>query len=140
MIIDYKNINIGQLIRLRVKENNIELSRICNYMKCTVDEINEMYMQENLCAHTLLRWSKLLKYDFFRVYSHHLILFSPPAGNNRQQRTSQLPQFRKHIYTREIIDFILELINTGRKTKIQIIEEYNIPKTTLYKWIHKYNN
>lgn len=45
--------------------------------------------------------------------------------------------FRKNIYTREVIDFILEMVEKREKTKKQIIEEYNIPKTTLYKWIEK---
>lgn len=49
-----------------------------------------------------------------------------------------MPQFRKNIYTKEIIYFILEIIQTGEKTKKQVIEDYNIPKTTLYKWIEKY--
>jgi DNA invertase Pin-like site-specific DNA recombinase len=38
-----------------------------------------------------------------------------------------------------VVDFILELINTGEKTSVQITEEYRIPKTTLYKWLNKYN-
>ena len=47
--------------------------------------------------------------------------------------------FRKNIYTREIIDFILEQINTNVKTPKQVVDDYNIPKTTLYKWMSKYN-
>lgn len=53
---------------------------------------------------------------------------------------SGLPTFRKNIYTKEVIDFILELIETGEKTKAQVIQEYNIPKSTLHKWIYKYKN
>lgn len=59
--------------------------------------------------------------------------------NKKNEKTS-LPRFRKNIYTKEVIDFILELVNVGEKTKRQIIEEYCIPKTTLYKWISKYKN
>ncbi|MFN1217641.1 hypothetical protein ACKW6Q_11795 [Chryseobacterium kwangjuense] len=100
-----------------------------------------MYESEIISTDLLLKWSKLLEYDFFRLYSHHLILFAPLAGKCTKKRvSSELPQFRKNIYTKEIIDFILELINTGQKTKIQIVEQYGIPKTTLYKWIYKYNN
>lgn len=136
-----KTIHIGILIKKRVEELQISISRISNFFKCTADEILNMYESEMISTDLLLKWSKLLKYDFFRLYSHHLILFAPPAGNNIQKKiSSELPQFRKHIYTREIIDFILELINTGQKTKIQVIEEYGIPRTTLYKWIYKYNN
>lgn len=129
------------MINDAVKENKIELSRICNFLNCSEKEVFDMYKTESLDTNTLLRWSKLLEYDFFRVYTQHLILFSPqsPVNKNGESNSkSNLPQFRKNIYTREVIDFILELIDTGSKTKLQIIDEYNIPKTTLYKWIDKY--
>jgi transposase-like protein len=51
-----------------------------------------------------------------------------------------LPVFRKNIYTKEIIDFIMERLNNKEKTKFEIMKEYGIPKSTLYKWIHKYND
>ncbi|MEI3813843.1 hypothetical protein [Chryseobacterium sp. CCNWLW53] len=88
----------------------------------------------------LLKWSKLLKYDFFRIYTQHLVLFSPPVSPDKEEpdRKSELPQFRKNIYTKVMIDFILELISTEQKTIRQVIDEYKIPKTTLYKWISKY--
>ena len=61
------------------------------------------------------------------------------AENTKKQKPV-LPRFRKNIYTKEVIDFILEQIQNKEMTKVQIIERYNIPKTTLYKWISKYNN
>ncbi|WP_316931881.1 helix-turn-helix domain-containing protein [Chryseobacterium soli] len=103
-----------------------------------------MFAQENLSTDILLKWSKLLEYDFFRLYSHHLILYSPQRRRNgnikneKGPRKFVLPQFRKSLYTKEIIAFILELISSGEKSKKEIIEEYNIPKTTLYKWLLKY--
>jgi len=138
-----KDIHIGSLIYCSVLENNIELSRICNFLKCNEEEINQMYDAKSLDTKILLRWSKLLEYDFFRIYTQHLILYSPAGKMNYNslpnEKKSKLPQFRKNVYTREVIDFILELINNKEKTKQQIIEEYRIPKTTLYKWIDKYN-
>ena len=130
------------MIETKVTESGIEISRICNFMKSTEDEIKEMYTQENLPTDVLLKWSKLLDYDFFKLYSQHLILYAPqsaPAQKLENTKT-KLPQFRKNIYTKEIIDFVLEELNSGNKTKKQIIEEYRIPKTTLYKWISKYRN
>lgn len=103
-----------------------------------------MYSSQSLDAEILLKWCKLLEYDFFRIYSQHLILYAPPAANEKieqqKDKKTNLPQFRKNIYTKEVIDFILELIANGEKTKKQVIEEYRIPKTTLYKWISKYKN
>lgn len=135
----YKNIHIGILIYARVKECNIEYSRICNFFKCTEEEIEKMFNQSSLDSDLILKWSKLLEYDFFRLYSQHIILYAP-QGNTllKTNNKSQLPQFRKNIYTQEIIDFILELIEKNKKTKNEIIKEYRIPKTTLYKWLSKY--
>ena len=126
------------MLKTAVTESGIEMSRICNFMKCTEEEINKMYLEENLPTDVLLKLSKLLEYDFFRLYSQHLILYAPPsAEKGLKNEKTQLPQFRKNIYTKEVIDFVLEELNSGNKTKKQIIEEYRIPKTTLYKWISK---
>ena len=137
---NFKSIHIGILINKAVTESGIEMSRICNFFNCTEDEVIEMYQQENLPTDILLRWSKLLEYDFFRIYTQHLILYAPPSAKEQDSKTekSSLPQFRKNIYTKEIITFILEQIDSGAMTKIEVMEQYKIPKTTLYKWIDKY--
>ena len=140
---NFKDIHIGYFINQRVTENGIEISRICNFMKCTEKKITEMYQSKSLDTELLLRWSKLLEYDFFRVYSQHLILYAPPSTiekNKKNNVKSKLPQFRKNIYTKEIIDFILEQIEKKEMTKNQIMERYRIPKTTLYKWISKHKS
>ena len=140
---DFKNIHVGKLVEKRVAECGIDTFRICRFLKCTEDELEIMYQQKDMPSDLMLNWSKLLEYDFFRVYSQHLILYSPPASTNQSKhadkKKTDLPQFRKNIYTKEIIDFIMELILTGEKTRYQVIEEYRIPKTTLYKWMSKYS-
>ena len=139
-MLNFKNIHIGQMIKKRIAESEVETLRICNFFKCTEDEVIEMYQQENLPTDILLKWSKLLEYDFFRIYTQHLILYAPPSAKEQDSKTekSSLPQFRKNIYTKEIITFILEQIDSGAMTKIEVMEQYKIPKTTLYKWIDKY--
>ena len=136
-----KHIHIGKMIEKEVADCGIEISRICNFIKCTEEEVHEMYTQENLSTDVLLKWCKLLEYDFFRIYSQHLILYAPVSADNENTKTQKtnLPQFRKNIYTKEIIDFILEQVSSGEMTKTQVMEKYKIPKTTLYKWISKYN-
>lgn len=138
---NFKNIHIGSLIKQKTIEFEIKISRICNFMKCDEKDIEKMFLQKDLTTDILLKWSKLLKYDFFRLYTQHLILFSPPAASkpNKTEKASQFLHFRKNIYTGEIIDFILELIISGEKTKQQVIDEYRIPKTTLFRWITKYS-
>ena len=128
------------MIKERIAESEMETLRICNFFNCTEDEVIEMYQQENLPTDILLKWSKLLEYDFFRIYTQHLILYAPPSAKEQDSKTekSSLPQFRKNIYTKEIITFILGQIDSGAMTKIEVMEQYKIPKTTLYKWIDKY--
>jgi hypothetical protein len=142
MILDLKNIHIGDLVSKRVEEKRMDALRICKFLKCTDQEWEAMQSQKSLDTETLLRLSTLLEYDFFRVYSQHLILYAPQSSahyNSVTNTKSLLPYYRKNIYTREIVDFILEQMENGTKTKRQITEEYKIPKTTLYKWINKYH-
>lgn len=137
-----KDINIGKLIEIRWMELNFPIERTIKYFKCSEEDIFKMFNQEHLNSQDLLKWSKLLEYDFFRIYSQHLILYSPPSTPNdvNKKKNDLLPTFSKNLYTRDIIDFMFELLDSGNKTKKQIIDEYNIPKTTLYKWIKKYKN
>ena len=142
MMIDFKDIHIGDLVRARAQESGIEELRISKFLKCDSTELATLYNSKSMDTETLLRFSKLFKYDFFRIYSHHLILYSPVHVMGGEEAkavsVSGLPNFRKNIYTREIIDFLLELIETGKKSRLDVVEEYKIPKTTLYKWIEKY--
>ena len=139
---NFKEIHIGALINQLVAECGIEISRICNFLKSSEYEIEKMYQSKSLDTEILLKWSKILEYDFFRIYTQHLILYAPSSANERINKKEEqkpiLPRFRKNIYTKEVIDFILEQIQNKEMTKVQIIERYNIPKTTLYKWISKY--
>lgn len=139
---NFKKIHIGSLINHAVTESEIEISRICNFLQCSEPEVEKMYQSESLNSETILRWSKLLEYDFFRIYTQHLILYAPTSAKaeNTKKQKPVLPRFRKNIYTKEIIDFVLEQINTKEMTKTEVMERYGIPKTTLYKWISKYRN
>lgn len=138
---NFKNIHIGSLIHEQVADCGLEMSRICNFFKLSEKEIEAMYLSGSISTEFLLKWSKLLKYDFFRIYSQHLLLYSSLKSQKVYPKNNIKPhsmQFRKSLYTKELIDFILELVASGEKSKKQIIEEYKIPKTTLYKWIKKY--
>lgn len=143
-MMNFKDIHIGALIKTKVEENQIAKKRILKYFNMDdEDELTAMYASRSLDTEVVLKWSKLLKYDFFRIYSQHLIFYKPPNGMQLSKQTvkntSQLPQFKKSVYTKEIIDFVLKLIDTNEKTPKQIIREYGIPKTTLYRWKRKYN-
>ncbi len=137
-----KHIHIGHLIKERVYELDIDISRICKFLNIMEKDLELIYKAKSIDSELLLKWSKLLEYDFFRLYSQHLILYAPQSGNPEMGNKikTQLPLFKKNIYTRELIDFILERVRKGEMSKLQVIEEYKIPKTTLYKWINKYDN
>ncbi|WP_312553784.1 transposase [Empedobacter brevis] len=140
---NFKEIHIGSYIENKVKEDNISIDRIVSFFKKDESEILQMYTFSDLSSDLLLRWSKLLEYDLFRIYSHHLLLYSPPKGTQyvrkNSSKKSELPEFRKSIYTKELIEFIIEQLQNGEKTKQEIIRDYRIPKTTLYKWITKHS-
>lgn len=140
---NFQKINIGLLIHQKVEESKIEISRICNFLKCTEEEVDNLYLSKSVDSEILLRCSKLLKYDFFRIYTQHLLLYAPPSKDfhkTMENKKTEMPQFRKNIYTKEVIDFILEIIEKGEKTKQEVIDEYKIPKATLFTWIRKYQN
>lgn len=114
---NFKSIHIGILINKAVTESGTEMSRICSFLKCSKEEIVKMFTKENLSTDILLKWSNLLDYDFFRVYTQHLILYAPLSAvdeKTKVKKKSSLPQFRKNIYTKEIINFVLEQINTKK--------------------------
>ncbi len=133
-----KVIHIGNFIKKRYHELDIPVDRACIFLNCQEKEIEQTFLKEMIDTDKLLKWSKLLSYDFFRLYSHHLLLYAPVAStNSNNQDQTSLPEFRKNIYTKEIIDYVLMLIKTNEKTPEQIIKDYRIPKTTLYRWINK---
>lgn len=141
MIVDYKHIHIGELIRKRMQECAVNGSRASEFLKVDEEEIEQMLEADSLSCDILLRWSKLLEYDFFRIYTQHLILYSP-QDINKAKRTKKdettLPVFKKNIYTQEVINYLIELVDNGSKTLKQIQDEYNIPATTVIRWVDKY--
>lgn len=94
---NFKDIHIGQLIRKGVLESEIEISRICKFLNCSEEQINEMYASQSLDSEILLKWSKILEYDFFRIYTQHLILYAPARVNNQSEVKPKLslPVFKK---------------------------------------------
>ena len=135
----YKEIHIGQFIKNRVDELEISSERVCSFLKKDEDAVEEIYNSKSIDTDLLLRCSKLLEYDFFRLYSSHLILYAPPSAidKSKNQKSDKIPYFRKNIYTQEIKDFIIGKIQSGEMTHSEIIQEYSIPKSTLHRWLQK---
>ncbi len=137
---NFKEINIGEIIKERVYELDIGIDRILNTFNVDEKEISQMFLSESLDSNIILKWCKLLEYDFFRIYTQHIILYAPvPTFGTRKVSKSQVPQFRKNLYSKDLIDFIIHKVNSGQMTKEEVIKRYGVPKTTLYRWFSKYN-
>lgn len=133
-----KNIHIGSLIQSKVEELNIPIERIAKFLDCEEDNVEKTYHQQQIGTDVLLRWSKLLEFDFFRVYSGHLILYSPPSKVDRVlKKKENTLVFRKNIYTEEVKNFIIEKVRTEQMTVSEAVFRYKIPKITLFKWLKK---
>lgn len=133
-----KNIHIGSLIQCKVEELNIPVERISKFLDCEEKDIKEIFQQKQINTDILLRWCKLLEFDFFRIYTGHLILYSPPSKVNKTLRKKEnILVFRKNIYTEEIKNFIIRKVITEQMTANEVISRYKIPKTTLFKWLKK---
>lgn len=144
MLDNFKNIHIGKLVEQRMKECGVSLERAAAFLKVDEEEVEQMFVQPSVDSHHLLAWSKLLEYDFFRIYTQHLILYSSQDVNKprreklAKKNDTSLPVFKKNIYTQEVIEYLLELVESGQKTYRDIQKEYNIPSTTVFRWADKY--
>jgi len=130
------------LIQKRVNELDIDIARIIAFFKSySENEIKNQYKSKSIQVDDLLKWSKLLEYDFFRIYTQHIILYSPvgkTSSKSDSNKSAVLPNYRKNVYTKEIIDFVLDLYTNEKKKIQEISDEYNIPKNTIHNWVKKY--
>ena len=134
----YKDIHIGQFIKERANELEVSKERMCSFLKKDEKAIDKIFESASIETDLLLRCSKLLEYDFFRIYSSHLILYAPPSAVDKTKtKSDKIPYFRKNIYTHEIKEFIIGKILSGEMTHNEIIQEYSIPKSTLHRWLQK---
>ncbi|MBK5721104.1 hypothetical protein JGH11_09515 [Dysgonomonas sp. Marseille-P4677] len=123
---NFNDIHIGKLIQERMLEGDIPIDRVCNFLKVSEEEIELMLDQKTLDCDLLLRWSKLLNYDFFRIYIQYLILYAPQDTNKiniEKEQNSSLPTFKKNIYTHEVIMYLVGLVESGHKNTRNIYTE-----------------
>jgi len=136
--LNLKNIHIGQIIQSKVNELGFKTDRLTKYFDCDEEVINASYNAKSIDTETLLGWSKLLKHDFFRYFVAHLGMYhaiKTNSGNKQSERT--VGEFRKNVYTKEIIDFVLKQVRESDLTLAEITQKYNIPKTTIHRWVRK---
>jgi len=142
MSIDFKNIHIGKHIKELVSLNNISDERIYKFFKKDFIDLDKLYSLESIDSNELLMWSKLLKYNLFYFYNSHLQIHAPDAARctvKSVEKVKSTYSFSKNYYSNEVIQFIVDLHLKRNKPISLIINKYNIPKTTIHRWIKKNN-
>lgn len=144
---NYKDIHIGDRIKYLVQHKEISLERICAFIKCDPLTIQDMYLKKSLDSEILLKWSKLLEYNLFMFYNSHLQIYAPNSSRAKisgklssKDKDSRSYNFKKNLYTPEVKRFIINQILIKGISTHTIIEKYQIPKTTLYRWLRKENH
>lgn len=137
----YKEIHIGNKIKTIARLKKLSVSRACMFLKCSAQDIENMYLQESLDSKILLRWCKLLEYNFFMFYHSHLQLYSPSASGAKvyteDKEVVSNYSFKKNLYSPEIIEYVLQQWNSNALSAKEIMKKYHIPRTTLYRWKKK---
>lgn len=136
-----RNIHIGEVIQKVLLEKGYTIESIRLKFGITLRSTMSMLNSESLDTLALLKWSKILKYDFFRLYSSHLMLHHG-ISNTLTNKSGNVKidgiQIRKNVYTKELIQFVVNKVRNKEMATKQVISQYGIPKTTFYKWLQKY--
>ena len=139
-----KYIPLGSWIQTRIEECGLDIHTVAESLHTSTSELQVLFQKESVQSGILLKFCKLLSYDFFRIYTQHLILYAPQEQRIAKRKSKTQKQystsFVKNIYTQEVISYLIELSEKGKKTYKQLSEEYNIPPTTLTRWADKYGN
>jgi hypothetical protein len=125
-------IHIGETIKKVVDHKNVPANVICRHFDISNSELNEIYDTPNMDVNELLAWSIFLKYNFFAIYqsyyqTHH---------SRINPSTSERHVFVKNYYSPEMINYLIKLSINHMSCK-EIQNKYNIPKTTLNRWVRK---
>lgn len=65
MQFDLMVIHIGEFIRLKVIELDLDMETICTFFQYEEEEIEKMYGSKSINLKDLQKWGDLLKHDFF---------------------------------------------------------------------------
>lgn len=138
-------IHIGELIKKKLDESGMDKTVFANRIKKSYPTTLNIFKKKSIKTEDLLKISKVLKYDFFRVYSAEIQLTCPKATNNvrigsaKETATveSGMPRFKKNLYSSEFIETLVRDINDGKMTRYEAMKKYELPKTTLYRWCRK---
>jgi hypothetical protein len=74
---------------------------MCSFLKKDEEAIDKIFESASVETDLLLRCSKLLEYDFFRIYSSHLILYAPPSAVDKVKNPNRIRFLisKKYLYS-----------------------------------------
>jgi hypothetical protein len=138
-----RNISIGLIITRIMEEKEFSVDELRLKLGITTSSLNELLSSNSIDTILLLKISKALRYDFFRLYSSHLMLhygISSSVSRTKSKVDIEGVQIRKNVYTKELIFHLIKKVRTNKMSIKDVILKYGIPKTTFYKWLQKYPN
>jgi DNA-binding Xre family transcriptional regulator len=62
------NIHIGLLIHNMLKEKEIQITDLANSLRCTKSNVYSIFKRKSIDVDLLMRISKILDYDFLKLY------------------------------------------------------------------------
>jgi hypothetical protein len=133
---NFKKIHIGYVLKSIVYERNLEEEDVLKYFKITKETLDEIYNTKNVKLDELLKWSKFLRFDLFRLFSMHLMLHHGISITKSMKADGNAGiSIRKNVYTQEIKVFVVNQIRNEEISVTDAIKKYSSPKTTLYNWL-----
>lgn len=137
-----RELHIGNVISEYIEKEGVKINEVVRKLNVSKHKVISMLHSKSIETDDLLKWSKFFNIDFFRLYSGHLILhhgisgITPKKAENGERKEKLM--IRKNVYTFEIKKFIIDQVKNNELTIQDAIKKYNIPKTTIYKWIRQY--
>ena len=65
-------IQIGQLIEEQFRQSKLSIEGFANSIGCNRDNVYDIFRRERINTDQLLKISKILKFDFFKIYSEQI--------------------------------------------------------------------
>ena len=101
-IFEFSSVNIGSLIRDRIKESFISGARLARLVNMDQSNLNKLLQKKTMDTEKIIKFSITLRYNFFMEYSH-----------NEQYKNLKDDNFRidNNIHIGQIIKFVIQSRN-----------------------------
>lgn len=134
----FNKISISNIIRSIVHFRKLTLQDLSIEMNKSVKDILIELEKEKFNCRSLYHWSKVLKMDLFSIISVYLntsFNIKNAIILDKNQKTNRI----KNIYCKEFKNEIINMIIDKNISKSKVSINYNIPYSTITRWISKKN-